>query len=115
MSRAFSTAARNLKALAWKNKGATKDVSWVQKYAEDAVDHVPQLVDIVDSATMQGDPHPTPKNNDPLHGSVEFGKGTTRVVSAHVYADGTVVFSKKYGRIKLPRNPQAPEGSGPAQ
>lgn len=53
MSRAFSTAARALKSLTWSNKGTTQDVTWVKQYAEDAVDLVPQLVDKVDSATVQ--------------------------------------------------------------
>lgn len=52
MSRAFSTAVRNLKALAWSQRGTTKDVTWVKHYAEDAVDLVPQLLDKVDSATV---------------------------------------------------------------
>lgn len=43
-------------------------------------------------------------------------KGDSRVTSAHVYPDGTVIFSKAmYGRVKLPRIPDAPEGSVPAQ
>ncbi|KAJ5916722.1 hypothetical protein N7504_000737 [Penicillium tannophilum] len=116
MSRAFSTVAQKLKSLSWSSKGTTQDVAWVKHYAENAVDLVPQLLDKVDSGTVQGDPHPTPRNNDPLHGSITFGKGTSRVTSAHVYPDGTVVFSKAvYGRVKLPRIPQAPEGSGPTQ
>ncbi|KAJ5084544.1 hypothetical protein NUU61_009123 [Penicillium alfredii] len=116
MSRTFSTAARQLKKLAWSLNGTTKDVAWVKNYAENAIDVVPQLVNKVDSGTLQGDPHPTPKNNDPLHASIVFQNGTARVVSAHVYPDGTVLFSKKeYGQVKLSRDPQAPEGSGPSR
>ncbi|KAK2809232.1 hypothetical protein FQN50_004068 [Emmonsiellopsis sp. PD_5] len=116
MSRAFSTAARVLKSLTWNDKGTTKDIAWVKHYAENAVDLIPQLREEVDSGTVQGDPHPTPKNNDPSHGSITLGKGDTRITSAHVYPDGTVVFSKtKFGRVKVPRIPESPEGSGPAQ
>ncbi|PLN77918.1 hypothetical protein BDW42DRAFT_187745 [Aspergillus taichungensis] len=119
MSRAFSTAAQKLKSLSWSNRGTTQDVAWVKHffYAETAVDFVPQLLDKVDSETRAGgDLHPTLKNNDPLHGSVTLTKGDSRVTSAHVYPDGTVVFSKAtYGRVKVPRDPEAPEGSGPAQ
>ncbi|KAJ5533393.1 hypothetical protein N7494_009945, partial [Penicillium frequentans] len=116
MSRAFSTAAQKLKSLSWSNKGTTQDVAWVKEYAEKAVDLVPQLLDKVDSGTVQGDPHPTPRNDDPLHGSITLKKGESRVTSAHVYPDGTVVFSKSlYGRVKLPRTAEAPEGSGPVQ
>lgn len=53
MSRAFSTAAQKLKSLAWDNKGTTQDVAWVKQYAENAVDLVPQLLDKVDSGTVQ--------------------------------------------------------------
>lgn len=116
MSRAFSTAARALKSLTWSNKGTTQDVSWVKSYAENAVDLVPQLLDKVDSGTVQGDPHPTPRNNDPLHASITLAKGDSCVTSAHVYPDGTVVFSKAiYGRVRVSRVSEAPEGSGPAQ
>ncbi|KAL4806927.1 hypothetical protein BDV18DRAFT_160090 [Aspergillus unguis] len=116
MSRAFSTAAQKLKSLSWSNRGTTQDVAWVKHYAENAVDLVPQLLDKVDSGTVQGDPHPTLKNNDPLHGSITLGNGESRVTSAHVYPDGTVVFSKAtYGRVKVPRDAEAPEGSGPVQ
>ncbi|PKY00271.1 hypothetical protein P168DRAFT_322329 [Aspergillus campestris IBT 28561] len=115
MSRAFSTAARALKSLYWSDRGTTMNVAWVKNYAEDAVDLVPQLVDKVDSGTVQGDPHTTDRNNDPLHGSITLKKGDSRVTSAHVYPDGTVVFSKAaYGRVKVPRISDAPEGSGPA-
>ncbi|KAJ9218537.1 hypothetical protein DTO207G8_9111 [Paecilomyces variotii] len=116
MSRAFSTAAQALKSLSWTNKGTTKDVSWAKSYAENAVDLIPQLLDKVDSGTVQGDPHPTPRNNDPLHASITLARGDSRVTSAHVYPDGTVVFSKAmYGQVKVPRVPEAPEGSGPVQ
>ncbi|KAJ5405447.1 hypothetical protein N7465_006731 [Penicillium sp. CMV-2018d] len=116
MSRAFSTVSRKLKSLSWSNRGTTQDVAWVKDYAENAVDLVPQLVDKVDTGSVQGDPHATPKNGDPYHGSITLGKGESRTTSAHIYPDGTVIFSKKiYGRVKLPRIPGAPEGSGPAQ
>ncbi|PYH95618.1 hypothetical protein BO71DRAFT_322739, partial [Aspergillus ellipticus CBS 707.79] len=68
------------------------------------------------SNSTRGDPHATPRNDDPLHGSITSGKGDSRITSAHVYPDGTVVFLKAaYGRVKLSRIPEAPEGSGPAQ
>lgn len=53
MSRAFSTAARNLKSLIWSDRGTTQDVAWVKQYAENAVDIVPQLFDKVDSGSVQ--------------------------------------------------------------
>jgi hypothetical protein len=53
MSRAFSTAAQKLKSLSWINRGTTQDVDWVKRYAENAVDLVPQLLDKVDSGTVQ--------------------------------------------------------------
>lgn len=53
MSRAFSTVAQKLKSLSWSSKGTTQDVAWVKHYAENAVDLVPQLVDKVDSGTVQ--------------------------------------------------------------
>ncbi|KAH1487060.1 hypothetical protein KXV92_005847 [Aspergillus fumigatus] len=96
--------------------GTNQDVSLVKSYAENAVELVPQLFDKVDSATVQGDPHPTPRNNGPLHASITLAKGDSRVTSAHVYPDGTVVFSKAmYGRVKVSRVAGAPEGSGPVQ
>lgn len=53
MSRAFSTAAQKLKSLSWSSRGTTQDVAWVKHYAENAVDLVPQLLDKVDSGTVQ--------------------------------------------------------------
>lgn len=53
MSRAFSTAVRALKSLSWNDRGTSQNVAWVKNYAENAVDHVPQLVDKVDSGTVQ--------------------------------------------------------------
>lgn len=53
MSRTFSTAVQKLKSLSWSNRGTTQDVAWVKQYAENAVDLVPQLLDKVDSATVQ--------------------------------------------------------------
>lgn len=53
MSRAFSTATQKLKSLSWSNRGTTQDVAWVKHYAENAVDLVPQLVDKVDSGSVQ--------------------------------------------------------------
>ena len=41
------------KELSWNKNGTTKDVTWVQLYAEKAVDLVPQLPDKGDSATIQ--------------------------------------------------------------
>ncbi|KAK4862965.1 hypothetical protein LT330_010709 [Penicillium expansum] len=116
MSRAFSTASRQLKKLGWFLNGTTQDVSWAQGYAESAIDAVPQLLDKIDTGTIQGNPHPTLKNNDPLHASIILQKGPIRVTSAHVYPDGTVVFSKAvYGQVKLARSDEAPEGSGPSK
>jgi hypothetical protein len=43
-------------------------------------------------------------------------RGDTRITSAQVYPNGTVVFSKSvYGKVKLERIPEAPEGPGPDQ
>lgn len=53
MSRAFSTAAQKLKFLSWNNRGTTQDVAWVKHYAENAVDRVPQLLEDVDTGTVQ--------------------------------------------------------------
>lgn len=80
------------------------------------MDLVPQLLDKVDLGTVQGDPHPTPRNNDPLHASITLARGDSRVTSVHVYLDGTVVFLQAmYSRVKVSRVPEAPEGSGPVQ
>ncbi|KAJ5183266.1 hypothetical protein N7492_000882 [Penicillium capsulatum] len=113
MSRAFSTATRQLKKLIWNNNGTNVDVGWAERYAETAVDITPGLADRVDTGSVQGNPHPTPKTNDPLHASVTFSKGKARVVSAHIYPDGGVVFSKDFAKVKIARNPQAPEGNSP--
>lgn len=53
MSRAFSTASRQLKKLGWLLNGTTQDVSWAQGYAESAIDAVPQLLDKIDTGTVQ--------------------------------------------------------------
>lgn len=53
MSRAFSSAARQLKKLGWGLNGTTVDVAWAQRYTEDAVDIAPGLADRVDNATVQ--------------------------------------------------------------
>lgn len=57
-----------------------------------------------------GDPHPTPKTKDPLHGSVLFqGSNGGNVVSAHVYPSGLVKFStKKYADVNVGRDSEAP-------
>lgn len=69
-----------------------------------------------DKLRTRGDPHATPKNDDPLHASITLSKEGSRVTSAHVYPDGTVIFSKAiYGQVKLSRISEAPEGSGPAK
>lgn len=67
----------------------------------------------------RGNPHATPKNNDPYHVSVTLGvkntEGKDRVVSAHVYPDGRVKFSKTWGPVKGTRDPEAPDDNGPAK
>ncbi|KAH8695685.1 hypothetical protein BGW36DRAFT_298683 [Talaromyces proteolyticus] len=118
MSRAFSTAAQQLKKLGWTLNGTTADVAWAQRTAEKAVDKAHGLGGKVDSGVVQGNPHPTPKTGDPYHCSITIGKGDVkgknRVVSAHVYPDGTVAFSKDFGTVKVERDPEAPEGDGSA-
>ncbi|KAJ5941859.1 hypothetical protein N7516_002027, partial [Penicillium verrucosum] len=80
------------------------DTAWAQGYAESAIDAVPQLADKVDTGTVQGNPHATLKTDDPFYASIILQKGPIRVTSAHVYPDGTVVFSKSaYGEVKLAR------------
>ncbi|KAL5333661.1 hypothetical protein BJX70DRAFT_403335 [Aspergillus crustosus] len=114
MSRAFSTTAQQLKKLKWSLKGTTVDVTWAQRTAEKAVDKAPGLAGKVDSGNVQGNPHPTIRTGDPYHASITLGindiEGKDRVVSAHVYPDGTVKFSKDYGQVKVDADPNAPEG-----
>ncbi|EFW16072.1 hypothetical protein D8B26_006202 [Coccidioides posadasii str. Silveira] len=75
------------------------------------VNKAPGLASKVDSGSVQGDPHPTTKTGDPYHASITLGiKGKDRVVSAHVYPNGTVKFSKDYGQVKVDADPDAPEG-----
>ncbi|KAL4998791.1 hypothetical protein BDV10DRAFT_184932 [Aspergillus recurvatus] len=113
MSRAFSTTAQQLKKLKWFLKGTTVDVAWAQNTAEKAVDKAPGLASKIDSGTVQGNPHPTIKTDDPYHVSITLGindiEGKDRVVSAHVYPDGTVKFSKDYGQVKVDADPNAPK------
>ncbi|SMY26742.1 unnamed protein product [Zymoseptoria tritici ST99CH_1A5] len=101
MSRFFSSSKRLAKTLKWKLIGTTENVAWATAAVEAAVEHVPELKDRVDSAVVNGNPHPT--GSDPLHVSGAIGKGSVknrnRVTSYHAYPDGTVVFSDK----KLPR------------
>nr|KMM67603.1 hypothetical protein CPAG_03936 [Coccidioides posadasii RMSCC 3488] len=83
-----------------------------------SLDKAPGLASKVDSGSVQrssdrnrGDPHPTTKTGDPYHASITLGiKGKDRVVSAHVYPNGTVKFSKDYGQVKVDADPDAPEG-----
>ncbi|KAM3418250.1 hypothetical protein BST61_g4251 [Cercospora zeina] len=101
MSRFFSSSRQQAKALKWKLNGTTENVDWVKGLLEAAVDHLPEIKDQVDSAIVNGNPHPT--GNDPMHASGAIGKGSVknknRVASYHAYPDGTVTFSNK----KLPR------------
>lgn len=53
MSRAFSTAARQLKKLDWSHNGTTMDVAWAKNSAEKGVDVAPGLADKVDSGVVQ--------------------------------------------------------------
>ena len=58
-----------------------------------------------------GNPHPTPKRNDPYHGSVVLlDKDGKRITSAHAYPNGYVKFSKEaaFKAVKLPPVPGAP-------
>ncbi|GAB7356017.1 hypothetical protein MBLNU459_g6638t1 [Dothideomycetes sp. NU459] len=105
MSRLFSTSRRLAKALKWKLNGTTAQIDWVKRIVEAAVEALPELKDRVDSAMINGNPHPT--GNDPLHASGVIGvrsmKGKNRVTSFHVYPDGTVKFSnKKFPVLKIP-------------
>ncbi|KAK4990724.1 hypothetical protein LTR66_006727 [Elasticomyces elasticus] len=94
------------KALRWARKGTTQDVQWVERQVDSSVDYVPALADKAVKASIQGDPHETPKadgNVDPWHASgiIESASGT-RLTSYHAYPDGLVVFSKtRYGQVQI--------------
>ncbi|KAJ5683317.1 hypothetical protein N7462_006482 [Penicillium macrosclerotiorum] len=96
-ARAFSSTAGQLRPITWDFKGTTKEkADWVRHQAEDALD-LHKGLEGVTRGEINGDPHPTRKRDgtvDPLHGSVVFLKLNKPVTSAHVYTDGTVVFSK---------------------
>ncbi|KAM5465025.1 hypothetical protein MauCBS54593_006658 [Microsporum audouinii] len=119
MSRAFSTSSYYLKKLNWRMNGTTENVEWAKRSFESAVDHHPKLAAKIDSAVINGNPHPTPKTGDTLHASIAAGTedvtGKNRVVSAHVYPDGTVKFSKDYADVNVGRDPEAPAGEGPSK
>ncbi|KAA8642632.1 hypothetical protein EYZ11_011474 [Aspergillus tanneri] len=109
-SRAFSTGARRMKKLDWKLKGTSVDVTWLTEQMDDSIDQVPGLESVV-SGQVNGNPHPTPGNDDPYHGSVElYNQAGQRLTSAHCYPNGYVKFSKenKYKPVKLPPHPKAP-------
>ncbi|OAF55616.1 hypothetical protein VC83_07623 [Pseudogymnoascus destructans] len=96
-SRAFSTALHRAKALNWKLNGTTQDIEWAKQSVEASIDQIPALAGKVDSAVINGDPHPT--GDDPMHVSGVIGKrslkGKNRVTSFHAYPNGVVKFSNK--------------------
>ncbi|CZS88738.1 uncharacterized protein RAG0_00379 [Rhynchosporium agropyri] len=76
-SRGFSTSVRAAKALKWKFNGTTVQVDDYVTAVETAVDALPsKLAAKAKVGIIQGNPHATPENNDPMHAS-----------------DGRVVFS----------------------
>ncbi|KAM5486580.1 hypothetical protein MaudMau93_004922 [Microsporum audouinii] len=105
MSRAFSITARNLKKLTWHFNGTTEPVGWAITNVEAGIDKVPGLSK-VETGIINGNPHPTPKNNDPDHVSgvigVKDAKGKNRITSFHAYKDGLIRFSKSvYGEVRV--------------
>ncbi|GIK05192.1 hypothetical protein Aspvir_009295 [Aspergillus viridinutans] len=103
MSRAFSTTSNYLKKLKWTLNGTTEPVDWAIRNVEAAIDKTPGLKN-VDTGVVNGNPHPTPSNNDPEHvsGAVGFEdmQGRKRITSFHAYKSGLVKFSKKiFGQV----------------
>lgn len=96
--RRFTTTARSAKALHWRDVGTTVPVEFYQRRVEAAIEALPpHLLAKVEVGIIQGNPHPTPANNDPEHVSGRIGRGNVsgkrRLSSFHVYPNGRVVFS----------------------
>ncbi|KAK2591558.1 hypothetical protein QQS21_010751 [Conoideocrella luteorostrata] len=98
-----------LARLGTKFKG--KNVPWVQRIVEQYVAYLernhPELkVYKVPFAKLHGEPHASPKTNDPFHASVAFRKKEDfkgSGFSLHVYPDGTVVSSKSgFPSLQMP-------------
>ncbi|KAK2765960.1 hypothetical protein FQN54_007475 [Arachnomyces sp. PD_36] len=91
MSRSFSTSARSLLQIIWKN---TERVAKYDDMITKSVEGNPKLREKAEKVEVAGREHPSQK--DPKHrvsGQV-YTKDGVRITSGHWYHDGEVKFSK---------------------
>ncbi|EFY87265.1 hypothetical protein MAC_06713 [Metarhizium acridum CQMa 102] len=88
-----------------------KNVPWVRRIVDQYVAYVEEhhselKVHKTPYAKFHGDPHASPKTNDPFHASVAFRKKKDfkgSGFSLHVYPDGTVIASKSgFPSLQMP-------------